>query len=221
MLSLYGIATAITDEFEDDATHGEHTNQVEVHEDFQRHLQVFTELQGRLQPSSRPLTQVVVGTRLHRSEHVQHPLRPIGCLVIRGQRSVAIEAAAIHAGPTPTQGIAVAPLAALVAIVDGILLNQRVVRIHRVLVLRWHAQSSTFAGALLTQIHRPGLVLCILEELDPFQMAPGDRAFGHVAPHRHVSAIRIPVATTVTFATTGAPEVLIQSFHLLSGVQLN
>jgi len=25
MLSLYGIATAITDEFEDDATHGEHT----------------------------------------------------------------------------------------------------------------------------------------------------------------------------------------------------
>ena len=34
----------------------------------------------------------------------------------------------------------------------------------------------------------------LLEELDPFQMAPGDRAFGHVAPHRHVSAIRIPVA---------------------------
>ena len=43
-----------------------------------------------------------------------------------------------------------------------VLLNQRVVRIHRVLVLRWHAQPSTFAGALLTQIHRPGLVLCIL-----------------------------------------------------------
>lgn len=48
------------------------------------------------------------------------PLWPIGCLVIRGQRSVAIEAAGIHAGPTPTQGVAVAPLAALVAIVDGI-----------------------------------------------------------------------------------------------------
>ena len=48
------------------------------------------------------------------------PLGPIGCLVIRGQRSVAIEAAGIHAGPTPTQGVTVAPLAALVAIVDGI-----------------------------------------------------------------------------------------------------
>ena len=46
------------------------------------------------------------------------------------------------------------------------LLNQWVVRIHHVLVLRWHAQSSTFAGALLTQIHRPGLVLRILSGAD-------------------------------------------------------
>ena len=37
-----------------------------------------------------------------------------------GQRSIAIEAAGVHAGPTPTQGVAAAPLAALVAIVDGI-----------------------------------------------------------------------------------------------------
>ena len=63
------------------------------------------------------------------------PLRPIGCLVIRGQRSVAIEAAAIHAGPTPTQGIAVAPLAALVAIVDGIPGRKQKKRVGR--FLRW------------------------------------------------------------------------------------